>query len=116
MNELKENVRNDTILYCSSCKYPVKPDVVLFGENQDPNFFTSFQKIKQADLVFVMGTSQKVAPFNMLVSMVNKNVPIVLQNMEQSMKSDLTDKFLWMEGDIDQSVQKILDFTGWNDK
>jgi NAD+-dependent protein deacetylase SIR2 len=69
-------------LICELCETPVKPDVVLFGEQLTVNLMDYVHLIGQADLVFVLGTSLKVYPFNILVQVISKETPTVLINFE----------------------------------
>lgn len=69
------------------------------------------QVLSKADLVFVMGTSLKVFPFNMLPSVIDKNCPVVLINFEDvvSGKYEKIERFLFLKGDIDSHVKRICD-------
>lgn len=57
------------MLRCEICSYPIKSTVVFFGEPLPAHFQENALKMKEADLVVVMGTSLQVAPFNLLVKM-----------------------------------------------
>lgn len=47
----------------------IRPEVILFGEDLPAlEWFQSITKVKEADLVIVLGTSLQVFPFNELVS------------------------------------------------
>lgn len=71
--------------------------------------------ISAADLVFVMGTSLKVFPFNMLVTVIKKDTPTVLVNFDDVMSSSGTpEKFLFLRGDIDSHIRKIVEGCGWS--
>ena len=104
------------IMHCDLCGTPVKPEVVLFGEPLRHNLLQEASKIRLADLVFVMGTSLKVFPFNLLVSCINLNTPVVLINYDDVIggSSHRTNfkKFLFLEGDIDSQIQRICDAAG----
>lgn len=63
-------------VYKCECGKPVKPDVILFGENLPSHFHTEVNKIAEADLVIVTGTSLKVYPFAFLVQLIPKNVDL----------------------------------------
>lgn len=63
--------------------------------------------IAQSDLVFIIGTSLKVFPFNHLVNIIPKSTPVVLLNFDNPVSVKF-DKFLFLEGDIDTHVKKIL--------
>lgn len=116
IEKLKECLLKEPLepLICENCKKPVKPDVVLFGEKLSTNIMESIPLIKEADLVMVLGTSLKVAPFNLLVSVINKNTPTVLINFEDVMTSKTNlNKFLFLQGDIDTHVRRIVKDCGW---
>lgn len=102
------------ILKCDKCNAPVKPDVVLFGESLPTNLMAEVRHIQEADLVFIMGTSLKVFPFNMLVNTINKQTPVVLVNYEDvvTTKGYKFQKFLFLQGDIDTSIQRLCDSAG----
>lgn len=72
--------------------------------------------IQKADLVFIMGTSLKVFPFNMLVNVINKQTPVVLVNYDDvvSSKGYGFGKYLFLEGDIDTSVKRLCDAVGFD--
>lgn len=78
----------DTILYCESCANPVetsalvKPRIIFFGEKLPRSFHQRMEKLCEADLVFVMGTSLKVRPFSTLLQSVPSHVPIVVINRD----------------------------------
>lgn len=92
----------------------MKPDVILFGEKLPINLMAEANHIQEADLVFVMGTSLKVFPFNMLVRVINKNTPVVLVNYDDVMSTGGYgfNKFLFLQGDIDTSIQRLCDAIG----
>lgn len=58
-----------------------------------------------------MGTSLKVFPFASLVDQIDESVPIVLLNRENP--GIARSNFLFMEGDIDDSVEKIMTDIDW---
>ena len=51
---------------CSQCGSPVKPDVVLFGENLPPSYHEAAAEVSAAELILVIGSSMQVSPANML--------------------------------------------------
>lgn len=71
------------------------------------DFFSKMMLMAKADLVFVMGTSLMVSPFNSLLGLVDKSVPIVILN--NPIPAHLADQnnAVMMEGDIDTSVKQI---------
>lgn len=111
---LTEKVYESKILNCEKCQSPVKPDVILFGEKLPINLMAEVPHIQEADLVFIMGTSLKVFPFNTLVRVINKNSPVVLVNYDDvvTTKGYKFTKYLFLEGDIDTSIQRLCDSAG----
>ena len=62
----------------------VKPDVVFFGEQLPPNFFSSASEdLARCDLLLVVGTSLAVAPFNDLIHKAREDCVRVLVNREK---------------------------------
>ncbi|KAL4491311.1 hypothetical protein ABPG72_021697 [Tetrahymena utriculariae] len=115
INQFYEAARNDKICYCSNekCKKGiVKPDIVFFGESLPQTFFKQIDSLKSADLVFVMGTSLKVFPFAALVDLISEDVPIVLINRENP--GIKRNRFLFLEGEIDDNVEKIMKDISWD--
>ena len=64
IEEVRKNVMEGKILYCSNCKKPIKPKVVFYGENLPDSFFQDFNDINVTDLAFIMGSSLAVYLFN----------------------------------------------------
>jgi hypothetical protein len=59
----KELADKEEPMFCSSCeKGIVKPDIIFFGEQLPERFFSAPKLVGEADLVFVIGTSLRVAP------------------------------------------------------
>jgi len=108
---VKQKVLEGGVEYCDQCQAPVKPDVVLFGEKLSVNLISEISNLKSADLVFIMGTSLKVFPFNALVEFIPASTPVVILNFENplSSKSKSFSKFLFLQGDIDVNVSKPLE-------
>lgn len=83
---MKTHLENGTVAWCE-CGAPAKPDVVFFGEALNPEFYSSVQMLREADLLIVCGTSLKVFPFAGLVTQVGEKVPRVMINREASGQS-----------------------------
>jgi len=77
------------------------------------SFYLNVPKIKNCDLAFVMGTSLTVQPFASLISMVPKDVPLVCINKENP-NITRTKNFLFLDGNIDDSVESLMKEIGWN--
>ena len=102
-------------LYCSQCKGPCKPDVVLFGEYLPDGFSTESKKIALADLVIVMGTSLEVTPFADIIQMANPKVPrlIIDKVVPKKISKDDNRRNILMLGDADETVEKLVDMLGY---
>ena len=48
----------------------MKPDVILYGSSMSDRFFEGAQKVNEADLLIVAGTSLTVGPANTIPCMV----------------------------------------------
>lgn len=87
---------------CADCRYPLKPNIVLFGENvrnmPEINFF-----IQHCDLLLVIGTSAKVYPAAGLPAMVKANGGTILEfNLDPELAPGLADYFF--AGDLGTSL------------
>ena len=91
----------------------MKPDIIFFGESLPAQFLQGIDLIKQADLLIIMGTSLKVMPFCKLVDLCGEKVKKVLINRENTVGIN-GDNFLFMEGDIDESIEKIVKECEWS--
>lgn len=133
---MKKIVEEERIPRCKICKGLVKPDIVFFGESVSvfiqtkevgiaptaftaqlpPNFFGSLAKLRDADLLIVIGTSLTVQPFASLINMVTGQCPRVLINLDQvggigSGKNDLV-----LLGKCDDIVRDLARALGWEDE
>ncbi|KAH8984308.1 Sir2 family histone deacetylase Hst2 [Lactarius akahatsu] len=114
--EMKKIVEEERIPRCKTCKGLVKPDIVFFGESLPPNFYGALAKLRDADLLIVMGTSLTVHPFASLINTVSGKCPRVLINLDQvggigSERNDLV--FL---GKCDDIVRDLARGLGWEDE
>ena len=76
-------VMRGEVLRCEECTYPVKPDIVFFGEPLPDKFHQSvLTDFDNCDLLIVMGTSLQVEPFASLIDRVGKECPRLLINRE----------------------------------
>jgi len=108
-----DHVREQKIYRCE-CSGLIKPDIVFFGELLPDSFFEKVQRITEADLVIVMGTSLQVFPFASLVGEVPENVPLVYINRENTTID--RKNLLFLQGDIDQQVSQLIQDLGWTDQ
>ena len=65
----------------------------------------------EADLVIIIGTSLTVFPFAFLAQVIPPTVPTVMINNTNNIP--LKDNFLWLEGDIQENINKIAKDAGW---
>ncbi|CAF1333058.1 unnamed protein product [Rotaria sp. Silwood1] len=83
LEHVKEIIFKDEIPYCNACKGIIKPDIVFFGESLPERFAECVKSdFSKCDFLIIIGTSLAVAPFNNLISYVDKNCPRLLINME----------------------------------
>ncbi|KAF4681025.1 Sir2 histone deacetylase Hst2, partial [Perkinsus olseni] len=104
----------------------IKPDIVFFGESLPRRFHTLMETdFDNCDLLIIMGTSLKVAPFNRLVSNVPDTTVRLLVNREKQpgagsdpmmFDGECDYRDIWMESDCDSGVQKIVDMMGWRNE
>lgn len=108
----------DQVMRCE-CGGPIKPDITFFGEQLPKSFLDSMVLCKEADLLIVLGTALAVNPFKSLVSMVGKDVPKVLFNMENVFETsgyDFTkakEMKCFVKGKCDESIRKLVADCGW---
>lgn len=129
---MKEKIFSEVTPKCEKCQNVVKPDIIFFGENLPPRFFSCMQSdFKKVDLLIIMGTSLQVQPFASLISKAPLSTPRLLINKE---KTGQTDPFLGMMmglgggmdfdskkayrdvawlGDCDQGCLALADLLGW---
>ena len=115
-DQMLECIRAGTIAICEHCGGYAKPDVVFFGENLPEKFFTESKKVKEADLLIMMGTSLLAFPFASLVSENMKSCPRVLINRHLSgdIKPEGENKRdMFLQGDSDAICLKIMELAGW---
>lgn len=114
-DEFDKFIRHRQPAYCKNCPNSlVKPDIVFFGEALPGRFYEKHGAMKEADLVFIMGTSLKVHPFASLPGMVEEDCPRVLFNLEQvgGIGSRVDDVLAL--GDCDSSVRALAKELGWD--
>ncbi|CAB1338861.1 unnamed protein product [Coregonus sp. 'balchen'] len=101
--ELRPDIMKGTVPKCAACKGVVKPDIVFFGEELPPHFFSYLKDFPLADLLIIMA--------------VRDSVPRLLINR------DLVGPFAWgtprhndvaQLGDVVGGVQMLADALGWN--
>ncbi|PLN86454.1 DHS-like NAD/FAD-binding domain-containing protein [Aspergillus taichungensis] len=115
---MQQAVNSGDVPYClvAECGGAVKPDVVFFGESVAPRFEREEPKVREADLMLIMGTSLKVNPCTRLPPQVPDGVPRVLLNMDTvggigGRPSDVS-----ILGACDDGVRQLADAFGWKDE
>eukprot|EP01134_Creolimax_fragrantissima_P006310 CFRG6310T1 len=116
-------VNDDKIPYCESetCEGVVKPDIVFFGEPLPDRFHNlASEDFGECDLLIVMGTSLKVAPFNQLVTFVDSKCVRLMLNLEVPKVSF----FNWSStrnqdvkyiGTCDEGCRILAQYLGWEE-
>ena len=80
----------DTGLSCASCRGPMRPSVVLFGEALDQDTLeAAFEASASAELFLILGSSLVVSPANQLpVAAVRAGATLCIVNREKAAESD----------------------------
>lgn len=108
-----EKIKNLEVCYCEKCKYGmVKPDIVFFGEMLPDDFYAKTSLVGKGDLIVIMGTGLQVFPFAGLISNTDEASPLVYFNRERG-TTHFNNPFLFIEGDIDQNLEKVVELCGW---
>jgi len=108
-----QKIKKLEICYCEKCRSGmVKPDIVFFGEMLPDDFYSKTPMISQGDLLIIMGTGLQVFPFAGLIDNANHKSPVVyLNNIRGTV--GFHNPFLFVEGDIDKNLEKIVEACGW---
>ncbi|RLL95598.1 hypothetical protein CFD26_103804 [Aspergillus turcosus] len=117
-NLMKQAIQTGTVPYCqvAGCGGAVKPDVVFFGQSLPAEFDEKENKVSEADLMLVMGTSLKVAPCSRLPPQAPRGVPRVLINRETAGDFGTRTEDVCILGDCDDGVRKLADALGWTEE
>ncbi|KAI0712068.1 DHS-like NAD/FAD-binding domain-containing protein [Earliella scabrosa] len=111
--EMREAVARGEIVRCAACDGLVKPDIVFFGESLPPLFQQKVPRLREADLLFVIGTSLKVHPFASLTALVPESCPRVLINMEPAGDIGTRPDDVVLLGRCDEVVRELARELGW---
>lgn len=109
----EDHFQRDDVPSCSLCNYPLKPNVVLFGEA-----VRSMQEIEtlvtSCDLLLVIGTSANVYPAASLPEMVKQRAGLIYEfNLEPALaasnysKTSITDYFF--KGDLSTTLPRFAE-------
>ncbi|MFV0435981.1 MAG: SIR2 family NAD-dependent protein deacylase [Desulfopila sp.] len=101
----EKHYQQNTVPSCPDCRTPLKPNVVLFGEEvrglEEISFF-----IGHCDLLLVIGTSAQVYPAAGLPATVKSNGGTIFEfNKEPVLPAGLTDYFFG--GDLDTTLPAL---------
>ncbi|XP_026571115.1 NAD-dependent protein deacetylase sirtuin-2 [Pseudonaja textilis] len=111
---MKEKIFASVTPRCEKCQSVVKPDIVFFGENLPPRFFSLMQSdFQNADMLIIMGTSLQVQPFASLVSRVPTNTPRLLINKEKTGESDPFMSLMGLGCGMDFDSEKAYRDVAW---
>ncbi|KAH9891562.1 DHS-like NAD/FAD-binding domain-containing protein [Cubamyces lactineus] len=111
--KMKEAVEKGNIVRCGECGGLVKPDIVFFGESLPPAFHMTVPRLREADLLIVIGTSLTVRPFASLTTLVPEGCPRVLINMDPAGDIGTRPDDVVLLGRCDDIVRKICRELGW---
>ncbi|RDX42637.1 NAD-dependent deacetylase sirtuin-2 [Lentinus brumalis] len=114
--KMKAAIEKGDIVRCVQCKGLVKPDIVFFGESLPPLFQRTVPRLREADLLFVIGTSLKVHPFASLTDLVPESCPRVLINMEPAGNIGSRPDDVVLLGRCDEVVRKLTRELGWENE
>jgi NAD-dependent SIR2 family protein deacetylase len=111
IEDLRDCVEKQTIPVCKKCQGQIKPGIVFFGEKTNIDDADIEFDTENADLLFVIGTSLRVAPVSFIPRLMG-NVPAFLINREPvtcSFSSELL-------GDCDEICGILEKELGWREE
>ncbi|KAI1793372.1 DHS-like NAD/FAD-binding domain-containing protein, partial [Ganoderma leucocontextum] len=114
--KMKAAIEQAEIVRCGECGGLVKPDIVFFGESLPPLFQMSVPRLREADLLFVIGTSLKVHPFASLTGLVPASCPRVLINLEPAGDVGSRADDVVLLGRCDEIIKDIAKELGWEEE
>lgn len=110
LEQMIKNIIKEKIYYCQ-CGGLVRPNILFYEEKMPKKFDKNVEKLLDSDLVFIMGTSLKVSPFDRLVQYIKEDTLIVVVNKD---KIELKNKnTLFFQGDIHLIITQLADELGW---
>ncbi|KAH8104538.1 NAD-dependent deacetylase sirtuin-2 [Cristinia sonorae] len=115
---LRRHILDGKVAICKQkkCGGLVKPDIVFFGEQLPHEFHTSLPRLRDADLLIVMGTSLTVHPFASLASMVSDICPRVLINLDLVGNFGSRSDDVVLLGKTDDVVRDLARELGWEEE
>lgn len=93
------------------CGGYIRPNVVWFGENLDREIIEeAFLKSREAEIVFVMGTSGVVQPAASLPYVAKENGAFIIEiNLEKTPVSSISDEFIpGKAGEVMEEMRKLF--------
>ena len=123
---VKERIFSNKVpIHCTECGSLVKPDITFFGQMLPDRFYELVTSdLAECDLLIILGTSLKVAPFNSLPSKVNVTVPRLLINREfvkgtgpRPLVIDGPGAYrdIFIAGDCDEEISRLIHMLGWEE-
>ena len=120
----KEVINNNIPIKCDICnEYTVKPDCVLFGQDLPEKYYDIIQgKLKNIDLLIIMGTSLSVTPVSELPKQINTNCVRVLMNLDNIKNGNRVFNFnrinnnrdIFLKDTSDNIVKELCKLLGWD--
>lgn len=98
LKEVREKISKEFIPKCDYCEGVIRPDIVFFGEEVH-DFYKALEWIKEATLLFVVGTALKVYPASLLPKYIKGDIVIVNKG---EVYLDYLNNYIFFEEDIDQ--------------
>lgn len=107
----EKSIQTIQVPSCDDCIFghrSLRPNIVMYGEALNDQVLECLDgDLTKCDLLLVMGTSLSVQPASSIPTSLKSGVPRILINGNKISSWKQGDIFI--EGDIDSSVQKILD-------
>lgn len=66
-HEILDSIENPDVPTCPDCGGPLRPNVVLFGEEPTSDFDLAVEEMNKSDLLLILGTSLEVNPAASLI-------------------------------------------------
>jgi NAD-dependent deacetylase len=108
-----EHYQTETVPHCAHCGFPLKPNVVLFGEAvRDLDAIHAF--IADCDLLLVIGTSAQVYPAAALPSLIRQNGGRIIEcNHERALSAQTPvphapRNALFLQGDVVRTLPQLV--------
>lgn len=118
LEEMQRELADREYIKCvvASCGGLVKPDIVLFGESLPRKVFDNIGAICDADLIIIMGSSLRVAPFNQFIALARKDTPSLTINNEEPLGGCLLAprRNVFLQSSCDEGVRKICELLQWH--